>query len=304
MDRRGFLFVISAAMLWGTTGTAQALAPQGAQPLAIGALRLIVGGLALLGVFWLGPKRSRAHALARLPFWPVMLAAVCMALYQVLFFAGVKMTGVAVGTIVGIGSSPVLAGLLGYLFRGERPGWRWGAATLLAVSGCTLLALTGQEIHIDLLGMLLAIGAGAAYATFSLASKDLLETYPVDLVMAVIFCLGALLLAPLLLTQDLGWLLQPRGMGAILHLGLFATAAAYLLFGKGLKLIPLATAVTLSLAEPLTAGTLGVLVLGEKLSLLAGIGIAMIFSGLVVLSVRRSTRAKINMTNPEIHLRD
>ena len=68
-------------------------------------------------------------------------------------------------------------------------------------------------------------------------------------------------------------------------LGLFATALAYLLFGKGLRQIPLATAVTLSLAEPLTAGTLGVLLLGEKLSLQAGLGILMIFSGLIVLSL-------------------
>jgi DME family drug/metabolite transporter len=73
----------------------------------------------------------------------------------------------------------------------------------------------------------------------------------------------------------------------ILWLGLCATAAAYVLFGKGLKIVPLATAVTLSLAEPLTAGTLGVVVLGEKLSTLAGVGILLIFSGLVVLSLKR-----------------
>jgi drug/metabolite transporter, DME family len=57
--------------------------------------------------------------------------------------------------------------------------------------------------------------------------------------MAVVFSLGALMLAPLLLTQDLRWL-AARGAAVILHLGLIATALAYTLFGKGLKLIPLA----------------------------------------------------------------
>ena len=277
--------MLAGAVLWGTTGTAQALAPVGAQPLAVGALRLAAGGVALLVVFWLGPGRARSLPRFELPLGPTLLAAVCMAAYQVLFFAGVRLTGVAIGTIVGIGSSPVLAGLLGYFFRGERPGWRWGAATLLAVGGCTLLAVTGQAVQVNLLGMLLAIGAGAAYAIFSLVSKRLLECQPVEQVMAAVFGLGAVLLSPLLLTQDLTWLANPRGIAAILHLGLFATALAYLLFGKGLRLVPLATAVTLSLAEPLTAGMLGVLLLGEKLSLQAGLGILLILSGLVILSL-------------------
>ncbi|PAD19660.1 EamA family transporter, partial [Terribacillus saccharophilus] len=42
------LFVLFAAILWGTTGTAQAFAPAAAHPIAIGAARLAVGGVFLL----------------------------------------------------------------------------------------------------------------------------------------------------------------------------------------------------------------------------------------------------------------
>jgi drug/metabolite transporter, DME family len=66
---------------------------------------------------------------------------------------------------------------------------------------------------------------------------------------------------------------------------LLATALAYILFGIGLRLTPLADAVTLSLAEPMTAALLGLTLLGEKLTLPAGMGIALIFSGLVILSL-------------------
>jgi DME family drug/metabolite transporter len=138
--------------------------------------------------------------------------------------------------------------------------------------------------------MLLAVGAGAAYATFSLASKNLLQNRPSEQVMAAVFGLGALILAPLLLTQDLSWLAQPRGIGVVLWLGVFATAIAYTLFGKGLAQTPVAAAVTLSLAEPLTAGLLGVLLLGEQLTPLAGVGIALIFSGLAVLTIPQKGR--------------
>jgi len=285
MNKNGYWFVIFAAMLWGTTGTAQALAPDGAQPLAVGTLRLIVGGAALMVAYLFTRNSTCPLPQYRLPIGPVLLAAGCMAAYQVLFFAGVRLTGVAVGTIVGIGSSPVLAGILGILFRGERPGMRWVAATLLAVGGCAVLALGGEEIHVDLLGMLLAIGAGGAYATFSLVSKHLLEKQPVEKVMAVVFSLGAVMLSPLLLTQPIAWLGSLRGTGVILWLGIMATALAYALFGQGLRRTPLATAVTLSLAEPLTAGTLGILLLGEPLTWLAGLGFALIFSGLLLTSV-------------------
>jgi DME family drug/metabolite transporter len=285
MDRRGTLCVLGAAVLWGTTGTAQALAPAGAGPLAIGAMRLVVGGAALLAVLLFRRSPAGAPSIFRLPAGPALLAAGCMAAYQVLFFAGVARTGVAVGTVVGIGSAPVLAGALGWLFRGERPGRRWAAATLLAVTGCALLTLAGEQLDVDPLGMLLAVGAGGAYATFSLASKGLLESRPVEQVMAVVFGLGALMLSPLLLTQPTGWLASPRGLGVVAWLGVAATALAYTLFGQGLRLTPLAAAVTLTLAEPLTAGTLGVLLLGEQLSLAAAAGIALIFGGLVVLSI-------------------
>lgn len=46
--RKRRVFILAAAMLWGTTGTAQALAPAGVNPLALGALRVAIGGIALL----------------------------------------------------------------------------------------------------------------------------------------------------------------------------------------------------------------------------------------------------------------
>jgi DME family drug/metabolite transporter len=45
-DRRGAALVLAAAVLWGTTGTARALAPAGTSPLSVRAVRIAVGGLA------------------------------------------------------------------------------------------------------------------------------------------------------------------------------------------------------------------------------------------------------------------
>lgn len=279
----GVWFVLAGAMLWGTTGTAQALAPDGAGPLAVGTMRLLVGGFGLLIL------TMSQDGFGRLSSWPVRMslgAGFFMAAYQVTFFAGVSSTGVAVGTIVGIGSSPVAAGVLALLFRGERLGRRWIFATALALSGCTLLVLSGGEgVRIDPVGIFLAVCAGVCYAACTLLIKGLLDQHSPNSVMAVVFCLGALMLLPLLFFIDLAWVKSAHGVGTVLYFGFVTAALAYWLFARGLRTVPVASAVTLTLAEPMTAGLLGVLLLGEQMNSQAYSGMGLIFCGLVLLAL-------------------
>ena len=286
----GAWYVLFAAMLWGTTGTSQALAPPGAGSAAIGTARLVIGGLGLLVYAFL---RGRLFDRRRWPLTATLIAAGSMAAYQIFFFAGVARTGVAVGTIVGIGSSPILAGAIGYLVRGERPGARWAIATALAITGCGLLIASSGGVQVNLSGVSLAIGAGLAYAIFTVASKNLLEDHAPEAVMAVTFCLGVLFLLPLIFNADWDWLREPRGLAVALHLGLVTVAVAYTFFAHGLVLVSVAAAATLTLAEPLTAATLGVFLLGERLTLPAFIGILLIFSGLALLSLRRPIKSTL-----------
>jgi len=46
-SRRGSLLIVGTAVLWGTTGTAQALGPDTSDPRAIGDFRLVVAAAAL-----------------------------------------------------------------------------------------------------------------------------------------------------------------------------------------------------------------------------------------------------------------
>jgi DME family drug/metabolite transporter len=276
-----------AAVLWGTTGTAQALAPPGANPEVVGAVRIAIGGAALLVI---AAARGELKAGRRWPPTATLASAIGVAAYQALFFAGVARTGVAVGTIVAIGSAPVFGGLLGFLVRGERPGRSWALATLLAILGSAVLVGSGGRLAVDAPGLAFAVGAGASYATYTTAGKRIMDHQPPGAAMAVAFGLGAVLLAPLLVTGDLSWLASPRGIAVALHLGLVATALAYLLFGRGLSLLPVGAAATLSLAEPLTAGALGVVLLGERLTFSASIGACLVLCGMVVLVTSLGTR--------------
>lgn len=287
----GRWYLLGAAILWGTTGTAQAFAPPAASPVAVGVVRLVIGGVALLV---LALARGTLRQATPWPWLPTALAAGSMAVYQLVFFAAVRQTGVAVGTVIAIGSAPMIAGLLGWLVRAERPSIRWLLATIFAVAGCGFLVRNGGDLNVNALGILLALGAGASYALYALASKELVDLHPPDAVAAVAFFGGALLLAPLLWFLDLRWLGEPRGLLAALHLGLLATAAAYALYVRGLVRIPTATAVTLSLGEPVVAALLGVVVLGERLAGMALAGLLLLLFGLGTLAVPDRTNQPVH----------
>ena len=290
-DRRAGLLVVGAAVLWGTTGTAQALGPDGASTIAVGAARNVVGAVVLAA---LASARGRLGDPRALDRRPLVLAALATAAYQLCFFGGVRLAGVAVGTVVGVGSGPIWGGLLGWVGRGERPGRRWALATALALSGAALLATStaGDGDAVDPLGIALALGAGLTYAAFALWSKALTDHHDPDLAMTWVFLLSAVVLLPIGMAAGVGPLLTADGAAMALWLGIVSLAAAYLLFGRGIAGVTVATATTLTLAEPLTAATLGTVVLDEHLTATAAAGMALVLTGLVALTVRPSLRRR------------
>lgn len=279
--------MLLSALCFGTTGTAQALGPAGTEPAVVGAARVAVGGALLAALFWRGGG-------APWPRVPVALGALGVAGYQLTFFAAVDTTGVAVGTVVALGSGPVFAGLLAR----ERVTARWAVATGLAVAGVTVLVAAGSSAEIDPGGVLLALGAGLSYATYTVAAKDLLEVHSPEAVMARLFGIGAVLLAPVLLVNGLGEVGSLGGIALAVYLGAVPTALAYVLFARGLRHLPAGEVATLTLAEPVTATALGVVVLGERPGALAAVGVLLVLAGLAVLAApRRSPNVSPNRGN-------
>src|SRR3954468_1467854 len=153
---RGGTAVLGAAVLWGTVGPAQVLAASNADPLALGAARLVVGGVVLLGLVagrgGLGRWRTLGHGPTL--GW-LLLAAASTAAYQAAFLSSVARTGAAVSTVVALGVAPPAVGVLAPLAGGQRLTRPWLFGTVAAVAGTALLLLPGATVHIDATGVLL-----------------------------------------------------------------------------------------------------------------------------------------------------
>jgi DME family drug/metabolite transporter len=289
--------VLVAAVLFGTTGTARALGPD-ISPLGVGASRIVVGAALLAVVSAVLARRARARGPggasspgAARPRWsvPTVLAGgVGVAGYQLSFFAAVADTGVAVGTVVALGSAPVFAGLLSRLTGGPKLDARWAACTALATAGVAMLVVSGGAgATVSPLGIALALGAGIGYASYTVAAKHLLaEGHGPEQVMARTFGTGALVLLPIIPATGFTAVATGPALVEALYLGAVPTALAYVLFARGLKHLPTAEVATLTLAEPLTAAALGTIVLGEQFSAGAAIGAAMILGGLAALAIK------------------
>lgn len=279
---KGHLFIILAAMLWGTTGTSQGLVPSDVSSSVIGALRILIGGL----ILFLYAMLQRDFALSKK--WNLkhlFLGIIMVALYQLTFFYGVRMAGVAVGTMVGIGSSPMFAGILAWIFYREKQTKRWILSTIVGILGLIFISipLLNIKASLNFLGIILCLGAGLTYAIYTFSAKNLLNEHSANSVVGLLFLGGGIILSPFLLINDLSPLLTLKGIMVIIHLGVFATALAYFFFARGLKLIKVSETATLSLAEPLTATFLGITVLKESPNMFSIIGMVLIFVGILML---------------------
>ncbi|MGW6062281.1 DMT family transporter [Streptomyces sp. NPDC055189] len=274
--------VLGAAVLWGTVGPAQVLASSPMSPAALGGWRLVAGGL-ILGLFTV--RRTTVRALTRgTVVRPLLVCAVSTGVFQAALMSSVARTGAALATVVAMGIAPAAVGLCARWVTGERMTAVWTAGTVAAVAGCALLLSPGSA-GVDALGLFLAVAAGVCYGLYTVFAKKLAAVVPAAQLpglAALSLLAGALPLAPWVFTSA-----APVQQGAtitlIVWLGVVTTALAYWLFTTGLTRVRATTAGTLSLAEPLAAALIGVLLLHEHLSPVAWAGGALILTGMITM---------------------
>ncbi|WP_333778236.1 DMT family transporter [Streptomyces sp. IBSBF 3136] len=295
----GALCVLAASVLWGTTGTAATLAPE-VGPLAIGAVAMGLGGL--LQALFAAPRIARHRTGLRERRGTVLLGAVSVAVYPLAFYSSMHLAGVAVGTVVSIGTAPLASALIERVVDGRRLTRRWMLAASLGLLGTVLLCVAEAAHAIDgggggadggrsasvpatLLGVGLGVVAAATYALYSWAAHRLItRRIPSRAAMGAVFGLGGLFLLPVLLVTGAPLVASWSDAAVGTYMALVPMFTGYVLFGWGLAHVPASTATTLSLLEPAVAAVLAVLVVGERLPATGWLGVALVIACLAVLT--------------------
>ena len=213
------------------------------------------------------------------------VGAIGVAIFQLCYFLAVDRTGVAVGTVATIGSGPMFAGLIAAAIDRRAPPARWLIGTGLGVGGVALLGLMGRDTTVDTAGIALAFAAGLGWAVFATVGKHQIEHGRDSTAsMAAMFSGGAVLLAPLLVWHHPNWVASGSGILVAVYLGVATVGVAYTLYGYALRHLTTPSVVTLTLLEPITAATLGAVVVHERILAIGWVGICLVLVGLVLVA--------------------
>jgi DME family drug/metabolite transporter len=288
--------VLAASVLWGTTGTAATLAP-GVGPLAIGAAAMGLGGLLRALIATRPLTRERAVLLAQRRL--VLLGGLAVAVYPLAFYTSMRLAGVAVGTVVSIGSGPLASALAERILDKNRLTARWLAGAALGLAGMVLLCLAEAagphpghaSSGATLLGVALGLVAGTTYALYTWTAHRLIgRGVSTRATMGAVFGLGGLLLLPVLLATGAPLVASWPSAAVGAYMALVPMFTGYLLFGWALAHVPATTATTLTLLEPAVATLLAVTIVGEHLPAGGWAGLALIAGCLAVLTAPRRLR--------------
>lgn len=292
----GVALVLGAAMLWGTTGTAQTFVGEQLSSQWFGALRLAVAAL-FFAAFAAITQRGAVPRQSALPCKELIGAGICMAVYNLAFFSGVRATGVAMGTAVALGSGPLWAGMLQAAITRRPPARVWWLGTAVAVSGGVLMSLSGAASSngLNVLGVGFCLLSGLSYAVYSLLTQRVLtcanEPLPAATVTLWAFGIAAALALAFAFAQSGPPVVRSADWVSVCYVGVVTAGIAYLLYANALKHIHAATGVTLALGEPVTAFALAVLVVGERPGWMALAGLVLVVGGVCVV-VRSELKPK------------
>lgn len=297
------VFFIGSAVVVGKWSV-QAMPVFLSQAAALAAALLILVPLALF-------KYKKEIRVGRRDLLLLLLQALLgMFLYRVFMLYGLKHAAATDSAIV-TSLTPAAVALLSRVLLRERLVSRLAAGVLCSLSG----AMTVQVLPLiqhgapaarstigGLLLVLLAVLGEAALTVIRKLQGDrvppLLGTTYVCLIAFVLF------LVPACAELSAGGMpvLGPRELAAVLYYGWFVTAIAYLLYFRGVTLLPSATVAAYTAVVPVSALLLSSLLLGERLTWPLLAGSVLVVAGMLLIAGYRGrarpTRAAFEASPP------
>ncbi len=303
---RSLLFLVIAGTAWGTAGAAASLLylVSDLGPLALSFWRC-AGGLAVLLAVLAVRRRPRGAGRAgagpagavraRASVGSLIATGLMFTLFQSAYFAAVRETGLAVATVVTLGSGPVLIALGARYWMGERLGRGGILAVGGALAGLAVLVLGSGGGEVRPLGVGWALLSAAGYGAMTLRARLLgRRGTGGDPLVTTVWSVGVgtVCLLPFALVEGLvPHTAEPvRVLWLLAYMATVPTALAYALYFSGAAAVRAATVSVIMLIEPVGAAAIAVLVLGERLTGPVALGTVLLLTAVGALIAAESRR--------------
>lgn len=276
-----------AGVAWGSIGLfARWLLNMGLTPLDVAWLR---GGVSLLGLIPLVLYRQRG--------WPPLarediklfaaFGLVNGALYNIFYFTAVNRVGVTTAVIL-LYTAPAFAALFAHLAFGEPLSRGKVGAVALCLGGCFLVAqgYNLAALQLNLAGVLAGLGSGITYGLYGIFGKSARARYPAEVTVLYCTLFGTLFLT--LLHPPLTLAEQAHGAafwGPALGLGLWGSLVPWVAYTTGVGLVEAGRAAVVASVEPVVGVVLAVVLLGERVAVLQGVGVALVLGAVLLAQV-------------------
>lgn len=276
----GYLAVALAAAMWGSLGVwAKMLFALGLAPGPAVTLRAVIGfGFLAAGLYRLRPEALKV-ARSDLPFFAFFGFSAVKAFY-LLYFTTISLTTIGTAAIL-LYTAPAFVNILARLFFREPFTPTKLAALGLSWAGIFLVigAYQPAALQVTPLAVATGLGSGFTYALYTVLSKRLLQTYSHWTVLFYGLGFGSLFLAVLQAPAVLSSNLAVAALWPPLLIVSLVTVVAYAFYTWGISRVPVGRASIVAMVEPVAAGLLGLIVLGERLEPPQVLGAVLVLAG-------------------------
>lgn len=299
---RGLALVCGAGVIWGTIGPAVDVVHERSMlsVLTMSGWRALAAFATLAVVVLLRGQLAACVALVRAHPTRILGMGALTTAFQLLFFVAVLAAGVSVATVVALGSAPVLLLVLHSVQRRRVPDTAQLVTVSMGVAGLLLVSLVGVGTtgSDPTLGVLAALGSGAAFALSADVGSSVSQGHDAVPVATGTMVVAALIMVPAgvtvgLLRGDSLVAADAATWAGLAYLGVVTMALAYVLLFAGLRTTASGSAAVATLLEPVTAVVIAVLLLGETLTLAGSVGSLLILAAIGSLALRQEV--------PEVH---
>jgi DME family drug/metabolite transporter len=309
---RGYLYIASAAFLWGVAAAlgraafTGRLLPRGQtlrpiDPLILSQSRATFSFIVLLFALVLlrGWKRLRLPLADFRRMFVLGILGVAASNY--LYYLAIQRTNVATAIILQY-TAPILV-LLYTVARGlQKPTMRRVGAVALAVTGIALvIGIFGSGgFRLDAIGVFAALGAAFSFAFYNVGGHSILARYDRWTVLLYVILSAALFW----MVVNPPWKIAAAHYSAgqwffLLVFSLISVLAPFALYFAGLQHLEPTRAIVVSCLEPVFSIVIAALTLGEVMKPLQAVGIALVLVAIVVVQLPdRKLYEEITLVEP------